>query len=574
MKFTVRKEAIMANGNGHIGFEGDKRRNGHAKQPAAAKKDDARDAELESLRAKLAEAQSNAEELAAVGRSQAIIEFELDGTIRTANPNFCSTLGYSLHEIQGQHHSMFVDPAERGTKAYRDFWAQLNRGEYSAGEFRRIAKGGADVWIQASYNPVLDAKGRPYKVIKFAADITEAKMKAADFAGQIAAIGRSQAVIEFGMDGIIRTANDNFLQTLGYSLGEIQGKHHSMFVDPTERASADYRDFWARLNHGEFIAAEFKRIGRGGREVWIQASYNPIMDANGRPFKVVKYASDITKQVENRTLMAHVLKGVAANAVTLTSSSEELSAVSQQMSANAEETAVQANTVSAAAEQVSRNVQTVAAGTEEMSVSIREIAKNAAEAARVASSAVSVAAATNLTVAKLGESSDEIGKVIKVITSIAQQTKLLALNATIEAARAGEAGKGFAVVANEVKELAKETAKATEDISLKISAIQSDTTGAVASIAQISNIINQINDIQNTIASAVEEQTATTNEMSRNVAESAKGVDEIAKNVTGVAKAAQDTTSGAASSLQAARALSGMAVDLEKLVGQFNAAKS
>ncbi len=562
----------MANGNGHIRFEGDKRRNGHATKVEEPEHDSGsdRDAELEALRAKLAEAQSNADELAAVGRSQAIIEFELDGTIRTANANFLSTLGYSLHEIQGQHHSMFVDPSERGTKAYRDFWAQLNRGEYSAGEFKRIAKGGSDVWIQASYNPVLDAKGKPYKVIKFAADITEAKMKAADFAGQIAAIGRAQAVIEFGMDGIIRTANDNFLQTLGYSLGEVQGKHHSMFVDPTERASADYRDFWARLNHGEFIAAEFKRIGRGGREVWIQASYNPIMDANGRPFKVVKYATDITKQVENRTLMAHVLKGVAANAVTLTSSSEELSAVSQQMSANAEETAVQANTVSAAAEQVSRNVQTVAAGTEEMSVSIREIAKNAAEAARVASSAVSVAAATNLTVAKLGESSDEIGKVIKVITSIAQQTKLLALNATIEAARAGEAGKGFAVVANEVKELAKETAKATEDISLKIAAIQSDTTGAVASIAQISNIINQINDIQNTIASAVEEQTATTNEMSRNVAESAKGVDEIAKNVTGVAKAAQDTTAGAASSLQAARALSGMAVDLEKLVGQFN----
>ncbi|NOU31919.1 MAG: PAS domain-containing methyl-accepting chemotaxis protein [Polyangiaceae bacterium] len=518
-----------------------------------------------------AEETANAKgQLAAIDRVQAVIEFELDGTVRTANANFLSALGYSLAEIQGKHHSMFVDHIERSGHAYREFWAQLNRGEFVAGEFKRIAKGGGEVWIQASYNPILDAQGKPYKVVKYATDITEAKVKAADFSGQIAAIGRSQAVIEFELNGTIRTANENFLSVLGYRLSDIQGRHHSMFVDVTERASPDYQEFWARLGRGEFVAGEFKRIGSGGKEVWIQASYNPIMDASGRPFKVVKYASDITKQVESRFLMNQVLKGVAANAVTLTSSSEELSAVSQQMSANAEETAVQANTVSAAAEQVSRNVQTVAAGTEEMSVSIREIAKNAAEAARVASSAVSVAASTNVMVAKLGESSDEIGKVIKVITSIAQQTKLLALNATIEAARAGEAGKGFAVVANEVKELAKETAKATEDISLKISAIQSDTTGAVAAIGQISNIINQINDIQNTIASAVEEQTATTNEMSRNVAESAKGVDEIAKNVTGVAKAAQDTTAGAASSLQAARSLSGMAVDLEKLVGQFN----
>jgi methyl-accepting chemotaxis protein len=260
---------------------------------------------------------------------------------------------------------------------------------------------------------------------------------------------------------------------------------------------------------------------------------------------------------------------IAQTAQVLASSSQELTAVSQQMAATAEETATQANVASAAAEQVSKNVATVATATEEMGASIKEIAKSANEAARVATSAVKVAERTNTTVAKLGESSVEIGNVIKVITSIAQQTNLLALNATIEAARAGEAGKGFAVVANEVKELAKQTARATEDISRKIEAIQGDTKGAVEAIAQISQIINQINDIQNTIASAVEEQTATTGEISRNVTEAARGSNEIAQNITGVAQAARSTTEGASNTKSSADELSRIALDLQKLVSQF-----
>jgi methyl-accepting chemotaxis protein len=260
---------------------------------------------------------------------------------------------------------------------------------------------------------------------------------------------------------------------------------------------------------------------------------------------------------------------IAHNAQTLASSSEELTAVATQMGANAEETSAQANVVSAASEEVSKNVQTVATGTEEMGASIREIAKNANDAAKVATQAVRVAETTNTTVAKLGESSAEIGKVIKVITSIAQQTNLLALNATIEAARAGEAGKGFAVVANEVKELAKETAKATEDISQKIEAIQSDTRGATQAIAEITVIINQINDISNTIASAVEEQTATTNEIARNVSEAARGSSEIAENITGVAQAARSTSDGASDSQNAAAGLARMASELQQLISRF-----
>jgi methyl-accepting chemotaxis protein len=267
--------------------------------------------------------------------------------------------------------------------------------------------------------------------------------------------------------------------------------------------------------------------------------------------------------------MREALAAISHSAETLASSSEELAAVSQQMSSNAEETSAQAGAVSAASEQVSRNVETVAAGAEEMSASIKEIASNASEAARVAQSAVSAAETTNRDVAKLGDSSLEIGQVIKVITSIAEQTNLLALNATIEAARAGEAGKGFAVVAGEVKELAKQTAQATEDISRRIDSIQGDTQKAVQSIGQITGVIHQINDISTTIASAVEEQSATTAEIGRNVSEAAKGSAEITQNISGVAQAAQETTTGATTSHTAASDLTRLASDLQQLVGRF-----
>ncbi len=288
---------------------------------------------------------------------------------------------------------------------------------------------------------------------------------------------------------------------------------------------------------------------------------------------VTEYAGDFgclrtaVNAVANQVREA--IQQIGANATSLVSAAEELNKVSQQMSASADETATQANVVSAASEQVANNVQTVATGADEMGASIKEIAKNTADATRVATTAVKSAEATNQTISKLGQSSAEIGQVIKVITSIAQQTNLLALNATIEAARAGEAGKGFAVVANEVKELAKETAKATEDISRKIEAIQTDTKGAVEAIGQIGTVIVQINDIQNTIASAVEEQSATTNEISRNLAEAARGSTEITKNVTGVAEAARTTTAGATDTQKSAQSLERMAAELQGLIAQF-----
>jgi len=502
-------------------------------------------------------------QIAAIRKAQAVIEFKMDGTVADANDNFLKTLGYNLDEIKGRHHSMFVDEEYRRSADYKEFWAKLNRGEYQAAEYKRIGKGGREVWIQASYNPIFDLNGKPFKVVKYATDVTQEKLTNADYQGQIAAIRKAQAVIEFKMDGTIVDANNNFLKTLGYSLDEIKGKHHSMFVDEEYRRSAEYREFWAKLNRGEYQAAEYRRVGKGGREVWIQGSYNPILDLNGKPFKVVKYATDVTQRVKTAQDVDRISQGLA-------SASEELTATSQQMSANAEETSAQANVVASGAEQVNKNLQTVATGSEEMSASIKEIAKNAHESAKVATAAVKVAEETSQIVGKLGDSSTEIGQVIKVITSIAQQTNLLALNATIEAARAGEAGKGFAVVANEVKELAKQTAKATEDISQKIEAIQGDTKNAVGAIGQISDVIKQVNDISNTIATAVEEQNATTNEMARNVSEAARGSSEISTNIAGVAEAAKSATNGAADSLKAAQSLTKMSNELRELVQKLN----
>jgi methyl-accepting chemotaxis protein len=420
------------------------------------------------ITAKKINAMTEASKVSAIGRAQAVIEFKLDGTIVTANQNFCQALGYSLAEIEGKHHSLFVAPAERDSAAYREFWARLNRGEYQAGEYKRIGKGGREVWILASYNPLLDENGKPFGVAKFATDVTAEKLKNADLAGQISAIDKAQAVIEFNMDGTIITANANFLGTLGYSLAEIKGKHHSMFVEPLERDGAAYREFWATLNRGQYQAAEYKRIGKGGKEVYIQASYNPILDLNGKPFKVVKYATDTTRQVLVR--MGN--------------------------------------------ERVRGMMESVAAGSEELNASVREISEAMTKSRETAMSAVEQVASADAQAQRLTEAAKAMSGIIEMINSITSQINLLALNATIESARAGEAGRGFAVVASEVKSLANQARQATDKIGQEIGSLNGISGDVVSALGSIKQAINNVSEYVTSTAAAVEEQSTVTNEMS------------------------------------------------------------
>ena len=425
----------------------------------------------------------DAGQIAAISRAQAVIAFEMNGTIVTANENFLKALGYTLAEIQGKHHSMFVEHGERDSAAYREFWAELNRGENQSAEYKRIGKGGREVWILASYNPVLDEKGKPFRVVKFATDITKEKLATADLAGQIAAIGKSQAVIEFNMDGTIIGANQNFLKTVGYALEEIRGKHHSMFVDPSERDGAAYREFWAALNRGEYQAAEYKRIGKGAKEVWIQASYNPILDLNGKPFKVVKYATDTTAQVLVR--MGN--------------------------------------------ERVRGMMESVAAGAEELNASVREISEAMTKSRETASTAVGRVEAADAQAKRLNEAAQAMSGIVELIGNITGQINLLALNATIELARAGEAGRGFAVVASEVKNLATQAKQATDKIGQEISNLNGISGDVVSALDSIKQAIQGVSEYVTATAAAVEEQSTVTCEMSSSMQRAAAEAKAIAQ---------------------------------------------
>jgi methyl-accepting chemotaxis protein len=404
----------------------------------------------------------------AILRAQAVIEFKMDGTIVTANENFLKTVGYALAEIQGKHHGMFVEPAMRESAEYREFWAKLNRGEYSAAEYKRIGKGGKEIWILASYNPILDERKKPFKVVKFATDVTDQKQSTANLAGQIAAIGKSQAVIEFNMDGTIISANGNFLGAVGYALDEIRGRHHSMFVDPAGRDSAAYREFWATLNRGEYQAAEYKRIGKGGKEVWIQASYNPILDLNGKPYKVVKYATDVTRQVLVR--MGN--------------------------------------------ERVRSMMESVAAGAEELNASVREISEAMTKSRETASDAVQRVEKADEQARQLNSAAESMSGIVEIIGDITGQINLLALNATIESARAGEAGRGFAVVAAEVKNLANQAKQATDKITDEIGSLNGISGQVVEALNSIRQAIQNVSEFVTSTAAAVEEQSTVTGEMS------------------------------------------------------------
>ncbi|MGV8832253.1 MAG: methyl-accepting chemotaxis protein [Devosia sp.] len=514
----------------------------------------------------------------AISKSQAVIEFDLDGTVTMANENFLQLLGYEAADVVGKNHRMFVEPQYAASQDYAAFWDRLRKGEFNAAEYKRIGKGGKEVWIQASYNPVLDRHGKPIKVVKFATDVSAQKLAAANSAGQLAAISKVQAVIEFNMAGEVLTANNNFCTTLGYQLSEIEGKHHRMFVEPGFAASPEYTAFWSSLRNGEFKAAEFKRLGKGGKEVWIQASYNPILDLNGNPFKVVKYATDITARKVSEGIIDRLKDSLAKMAggdlsgtisTQFTGQYEELriaynhcltrftGVISQLRSTSrslktatgeilsgtndlAERTTKQAAAIeetTAAMEQLSNTVTENAARADTARTQAHEVAGAAEKGGAVMKSA-------NEAMARITSSSAKISNIIGMIDDIAFQTNLLALNASVEAARAGDAGKGFAVVAVEVRRLAQSAAGASSEVKVLIEQSADEVKGG-------SKLVSDAAD---------------------NLANILEGVQENTVLINGIALASQEQSNAIAEVTTAIRQMDEMTQHNAALVEQTNAA--
>jgi methyl-accepting chemotaxis protein len=528
--------------------------------------------------------------LDALHRSLAIIEFDPTGVILSANANFCKALGYQLAEIKGQHHSLFVDPEFVRSAEYKAFWAKLARGEFDAQEYRRIAKGGRDVWIQASYNPVRNSRGKVIKVVKVATDITAEKLRNAEFEGKINAISRVQAVIEFTPAGEVITANENFLNTLGYRLEEIRGRHHRLFVDPAEADSSEYQAFWSRLNHGEYVAAEFKRIGKGGREVWIQASYNPIFDMAGKVSKVVKFATDVTERVRAVSEIGQGLAELAENNLQYrlerpfdpafekvredyNRSLERLHAVIVDVVRSAEAIRSGTQEISDASDDLSRRTEQQAASLEETAAALDEItatvrrsAEGAKQAAQAASTAKNDAAASGAIMTQAIEAmgaiehgAGQITQIIGVIDEIAFQTNLLALNAGVEAARAGEAGRGFAVVAQEVRALAQRSADAAKEIKTLIASSSDQVKRGVKLVGDTGQALEGI-------ASKVTEIDALIAEMAQSAQEQSTGLGQV--NVA-VNQMDQVTQQNAAMVEEATAAASSLRLEADGMADQM-----
>jgi len=547
------------------------------------------------------EIRQNAGMLAAINKAQAVIEFTVDGKILHANENFLHTLGYTLDEIRGQHHSMFVEPAYRQSSEYRVFWEKLGRGEFDAGQYKRIGKGGKEIWIQASYNPILDANGKTFKVVKYATDITQQKVQTADFEGQLAAISKAQAVIEFTLDGKILTANDNFLKTLGYTLDEVRGQHHSMFVEAAYRLSPDYRMFWDKLGRGEYDAGQYKRIAKGGKEIWIQASYNPIMDMNGKPYKVVKYATDITAQVlasqalqlavqqtqevvsaakendlmqriplagktgEIETLcagvnglidtMAQVVSEIKKSAREVTNASAEISTSTTDLSQRTEEQAASLEETSASMEEISATVKKNAENAQQANQFAGETREVAERGGAVVGDAVGA-------MARIEESSRKISDIIGVIDEIARQTNLLALNAAVEAARAGEAGRGFAVVATEVRSLAQRSSQAAKDIKDLITNSSSQVKDGV-------DLVNRAGNSLTEIVASIKKVAGIVSDIAAASAEQATGLEQVNKALSQMDEVTQQNSALVEENAATAKTLESQAKAMDERVGVF-----
>ena len=530
--------------------------------------------------------------LAALSKSQAIIEFDLSGRILNANENFCRALGYELSEIVGRHHSMFVEPAVVSSQEYKAFWSKLSAGQFDQRQYKRIGKGGREVWIEASYNPVF-RRGKPVKVVKIATDITDRKLKAAEDAGKIDALSRAQAIIEFSPDGEVLTANENFLAALGYSLAEVQGRHHSMFCEPAYTQSLQYKQFWDKLAGGNFVADEFMRLGKGGRKVFIQASYNPIFDLNGKVFKVVKFATDVTGRVENVEKLAQCLTDLAEGDLAqsidkpfipsldrlrtdFNAASEKLKRAMTLVSENAGAISSGSNEIRSAADDLARRTEQQAASIEETAAALEEITTAVNDSSRRADAAGKIVARARdhaehsgqvvrdaiSAMDQIEKSSREISSIIGVIDEIAFQTNLLALNAGVEAARAGEAGKGFAVVAQEVRELAQRSATAAKEIKSLINASGAQVENGVSLVTKagsaLQEIAEQVRDINGNVVAIVDA-----------AREQSTALAEINQAVNTVDQGTQQNAAMVEEQTAASHSLAREAAALFELLGQF-----